>query len=74
MTVMAERTAQMSVEEFEKIAAFSARETEAVRLEFIDGRIGIKCVTDGQRGALVMWLIRQCMRARPNWTSTPLRG
>ncbi|MCX3060759.1 hypothetical protein [Streptomyces beihaiensis] len=49
MTVVAERTAhtQMSVEEFEKIAAFTGKETEGtVRLEFIDGRIGTKKAAD----------------------------
>ncbi|MGX1491234.1 Uma2 family endonuclease [Streptomyces tendae] len=44
MTVMAERTSQMSVEEFETIAAAAP---ETVTLEFINGRIGVKAVTDG---------------------------
>lgn len=70
MTVMAERTShtsQMSVEEFEKIAAFAAKETDdAVRFEFIDGRIGVKRVPDGDRNTIVMWLMRQCMRSRPD--------
>ena len=35
MTVMAERTSQMSVEEFETIAAAAP---ETVTLEFVDGR------------------------------------
>ncbi|MDH6549804.1 Uma2 family endonuclease [Streptomyces sp. SAI-041] len=51
MTVMAERavqSSQMSVEEFERIAAFAAKETDdAVRFEFINGRIGVKKVADG---------------------------
>ncbi|MEV3853998.1 Uma2 family endonuclease [Streptomyces sp. NPDC050095] len=78
MTVMAERTSPetlpMSVEEFEKIAAFSAKETEAVRLEFINGRIGIKGVTDGKHSSLIMWLIRQCMQARPDLDLNPTQG
>ncbi|WP_128379807.1 Uma2 family endonuclease [Streptomyces cavernae] len=70
MTVMAERmsqTSQMSVEQFERIAAFAAKETDdAVRLEFINGRIGAKKVADGDHDTIVMWLARRCMRARPD--------
>jgi Uma2 family endonuclease len=74
MTVVAERTAQMSVEDFEELAAVAARELDTVRLEFIDGRLGIKGVTDGNHGAITMWLIRQCMRARPDLDLNPLQG
>ncbi|MFI0238274.1 Uma2 family endonuclease [Streptomyces sp. NPDC016845] len=78
MTVMAERTTSetspMSVDEFEKIAAVSAKETEAVRLEFINGRIGIKGVTDGNHSELIMWLVRQCMQARPDLNLLPTLG
>ncbi|MER6223339.1 Uma2 family endonuclease [Streptomyces sp. 900105755] len=70
MTVMAERALQlpqMSVEEFEKIAAFAAKETDdAVRLEFINGRIGVKRVADGDHNTIVVWLSKRCMRARPD--------
>ncbi|MEU2281424.1 Uma2 family endonuclease [Streptomyces sp. NPDC013178] len=75
MTVMAERTSsQMSVAEFERIAEFAARESEAVRFEFIDGRIGVKKVTNGNHGAIIMWLIRQCMQARPELDLNPTQG
>ncbi|MFC7906542.1 Uma2 family endonuclease [Streptomyces nigra] len=63
MTVMAERTSQMSVEEFETIAAAAP---ETVTLEFIDGRIGVKAVTDGDHSTIVSWLARRCMRTRPD--------
>jgi Uma2 family endonuclease len=70
MTVMAERslqTPQMSVEEFERIAAFAAKETDdAVRLEFINGRIGVKKVADGDHNTIVTWLMRRCMQSRPD--------
>ncbi|MFJ9010782.1 Uma2 family endonuclease [Streptomyces canus] len=70
MTVMAERTVQtpqMSVEEFERIAAFAAKETDdAVRLEFINGRIGVKKVADGDHNSVIVWLSKRCMRARPD--------
>ncbi|MFF7644257.1 Uma2 family endonuclease [Streptomyces canus] len=70
MTVMAERTVQtpqMSVEEFERIAAFAAKETDdAVRLEFINGRIGVKKAADGDYNSVIVWLSKRCMRARPD--------
>ncbi|MFE0732922.1 Uma2 family endonuclease [Streptomyces antibioticus] len=63
MTVMAERMSQMSVVEFEAIAAAAP---ETVTLEFIDGRIGVKKVTDGDHSTIVSWLARRCMQMRPD--------
>ncbi|MFC8239929.1 Uma2 family endonuclease [Streptomyces chartreusis] len=75
MTVMAERaSSQLSVDMFERITEFAEREDETVRFEFIDGRIGLKKVTNGNHGAITMWLIRQCMRARPDLDLNPLQG
>ncbi|MFD9909940.1 Uma2 family endonuclease [Streptomyces sp. NPDC059063] len=74
MTVMAERTAAMSAEEFEQIARFTANQFEGIRLEFIGGRIWIKGVTDGNHGTIIMWLIRQCMQARPDLDLNPVQG
>ncbi|MFF4799818.1 Uma2 family endonuclease [Streptomyces sp. NPDC001351] len=75
MTVMAERaSSQLSVDMFERIAEFAEREDETVRFEFIDGRIGLKKVTNGNHGTITMWLIRQCMRARPELDLNPLQG
>ncbi|MGV9892724.1 Uma2 family endonuclease [Streptomyces sp. NPDC003395] len=75
MTVMAERaSSRLSVDMFERIAEFAGREDETVRFEFIDGRIGLKKVTNGNHGAIIMWLIRQCMRARPELDLNPLQG
>ncbi|ELS55070.1 hypothetical protein STVIR_3972 [Streptomyces viridochromogenes Tue57] len=59
---------------FERIAEFAEREDETVRFEFIDGRIGLRKVTNGNHGAITMWLIRQCMRARPELDLNPLQG
>ncbi|WP_399139076.1 Uma2 family endonuclease [Streptomyces sp. NBUA17] len=62
MTVMAEHTSQMSVDDFETIASTAP---ESVTLEFIDGRIGVKAVTDGDHTTILSWLTRHCMRSRP---------
>ncbi|MFJ8042537.1 Uma2 family endonuclease [Kitasatospora sp. NPDC096147] len=62
MTAMATDRPQMRVEEFEQIAAAAP---ETVTLEFVDGRLGVKAVPDGDHGAIVMWLLRQCMQHLP---------
>ncbi|MER5915531.1 Uma2 family endonuclease [Streptomyces sp. NPDC001982] len=75
MTVMAERTSsQLSVDMFERIAEFAAHEDETVRFEFIDGQIGLKKVTNGNHGAITMWLICHCMRAQPDLDLNPTQG
>lgn len=62
MTVMAERTSHMSVDDFEQIASTTP---ETVTLEFINGRIGEKAVPDGDHETIIMWLLRRCIQARP---------
>ncbi|MFF9122700.1 Uma2 family endonuclease [Streptomyces sp. NPDC014889] len=69
MTVMAQHMpSQMSVEEFEELAAHVAERFVAVRLEFVDGRVGIKGMTNGSHGEIAMWLVFQCKHARPDLT------
>ncbi|MGW6057108.1 Uma2 family endonuclease [Streptomyces sp. NPDC055189] len=65
MPVMAEHTSQISVEEFEQLARFAEKQFEAVRLEFVNGRIGVKNVPDGDHVEIVTWLQKQCMQHRP---------
>lgn len=82
MTVMAERalsmaehpSPQMSVDVFERIAEFAAHEDETVRFEFIDGRIGVKKVTNGNHGEITMWLVFQCKQARSELTLYTTQG
>ncbi len=62
---------QMAVEDFEELAS-SAPET--VRLEFIDGRVEVKGVPDGDHDEIDMWLIRRCMQARPELNLYRERG
>jgi hypothetical protein len=56
MTVMAQYTSQMSVAEFEELAAHVAKRFDAVRLEFINGRVGIKGMTGGNHSEVIRWL------------------
>ncbi|MDN3262212.1 Uma2 family endonuclease [Streptomyces sp. CSDS2] len=51
----------MSVQEFEAIASAAP---ETATLELLTGRIGVKKAADGDRGTIVTWLARRCMRAR----------
>ncbi|MYZ34472.1 MULTISPECIES: Uma2 family endonuclease [unclassified Streptomyces] len=64
MTAMAEHAVQMSVEEFERLAKLVEKESDAVRLEFIHGRIGIKGMTDGDHSEIIRWLQERCMRVQ----------
>ncbi|MEE1799778.1 Uma2 family endonuclease [Streptomyces sp. JV176] len=62
---------QMSIEEFEELAR---RAPEMVRLEFINGKVQVKAVPDGNHGQIVMWLLKRCMQQRPEWSLFPEQG
>lgn len=71
---MTPRTAdrpQMSIEEFEELAR---RAPEFVRLEFINGKVQVKPVPDGNHGEIVMWLLKRCMQQRPELALYPEQG
>lgn len=63
MTPMPAARPTMTVEEFEEIEN-SAPET--VRLEFINGKIEVKPVPDGNHDEIIAWLQRVCMQHRPD--------
>lgn len=62
---------QMLVEEFEQIERTAP---ESVRLEFINGKIEVDPVPDGNHDEIVMWLVRRCMQHRPELTLYTERG
>ncbi|MEW1722358.1 Uma2 family endonuclease [Streptomyces sp. NPDC093109] len=62
---------QMSIEEFEEL---ERRAPEMVRLEFLNGKVQVKAVPDGNHGQIVMWLLKQCMRWRPELSFFPGQG
>ncbi|MFJ9850096.1 Uma2 family endonuclease [Streptomyces sp. NPDC101150] len=64
MTALADRP-HMQLSEFEELARLAARTAEGLSLEFIDGRLGIKAVPDGDHDEIVMWLQHLCMQHRP---------
>ncbi|MGW7448500.1 Uma2 family endonuclease [Kitasatospora sp. NPDC054795] len=64
MTAISERP-QMLPEQFEEFARHLGRTVEGIRLEFINGKLGIKPVPDGDHGRIIQWLLRICIQARP---------
>ncbi|MFK0194421.1 Uma2 family endonuclease [Kitasatospora sp. NPDC090308] len=63
---------QMELEQFREIAV--AAEREDVVLEFVNGRIGVKPVPDGDHGEIVMWLLERCLAQRPDLRLYPEQG
>jgi len=70
MTPTADRP-QMLIEDFEELARTAP---ETVTLEFIDGKLEVKPVPDGDHGAIVMWLLERCMQQRTNLRVYPEQG
>lgn len=64
MTTVSDRP-QILPEEFEEFARLAARTVEGVRLELINGKLGVKPPQDGDHGRIVQWLTRSCIQARP---------
>jgi Uma2 family endonuclease len=71
MTRISAENPQMSVEDFEELERHAP---ETVRLEFINGKLEVKPVPDGDHGEIFMWLLRQCMQHRPDLALYPERG
>ncbi|MFD5423109.1 Uma2 family endonuclease [Streptomyces sp. NPDC127069] len=71
MTPSTAAHAQMSLTDFETLAR---RAPETVTLEFINGKLGVKPVPDQRHGAIIMWLLRQCMQQRPELALYPEQG
>lgn len=55
----------LTQEVFEDLARHAIRAEEALRLEFVNGKLGVKAVPDGDHGRIVEWLTRLCMQADP---------
>ncbi|MEV4558909.1 Uma2 family endonuclease [Kitasatospora sp. NPDC049285] len=64
MAVMTTEHPQMDLEQFRAIAI--AAERQDVVIEFINGRIGVKPVPDGDHGEIIRWVSKRCMQQRPD--------
>ncbi|MER6494427.1 MULTISPECIES: Uma2 family endonuclease [Streptomyces] len=71
MTPRTEQQPQMSVEEFEQLERHAP---ETVWLEFINGKVQVKPVPDGNHSEIYMWLLERCMQLRPDLRLHPERG
>ncbi|MGC9543254.1 Uma2 family endonuclease [Streptomyces sp. UG1] len=65
------RHGPLDVDEFEELAAAAP---ETVRLEFINGKVVVKAMPDGNHRSIFMWLLRQCMQHRPDLDLVPESG
>ncbi|MFF7948773.1 Uma2 family endonuclease [Streptomyces griseorubiginosus] len=63
MTARTEQQPQMSVEEFEELERHAP---ETVWLEFINGKVVVKPMADGNHREMIAWLQRVCMQHRPD--------
>ncbi|WDV52582.1 Uma2 family endonuclease [Streptomyces coeruleorubidus] len=57
------RHGPLDVDEFEELAAAAP---ETVRLEYINGKVEVKPVPDGNHREIFVWLQEQCMQHRPD--------
>jgi Uma2 family endonuclease len=71
MTPRTADDAQMSVEDFEEIERHAP---ETVRLEFVNGRLEVKAMPDGNHREIFMWLLEQCMQHRTDLRLYPEAG
>ncbi|MEC3994380.1 Uma2 family endonuclease [Actinacidiphila sp. DG2A-62] len=62
----------MGAEEFERLAA--AAERDDIRLEFIDGKLGVKAVPDGDHDEIIRFVMKHCLQQRPELWLYPERG
>ncbi|MDJ0461945.1 Uma2 family endonuclease [Streptomyces sp. H27-C3] len=74
MSVVEERSSVLTQDEFEELARHAIRTNEALWLEFVDGKMGIKAVPDGDHGRIIEWLSRLCIQADTNWWLYPDQG
>ncbi|MHB9752840.1 Uma2 family endonuclease [Streptomyces sp. BYX5S] len=75
MSLVEERSAVvLSQEDFEELARHAIRTNEALRMEFIDGKMGVKAVPDGDHGRIIEWLSRLCIQADSGWWLYPDQG
>ncbi|KUN79775.1 hypothetical protein AQJ66_27860 [Streptomyces bungoensis] len=71
MTPRTEDRPQMTAEEFEELERHAP---ETVWLEFVNGKIVVKPMPDGNHSEIYMWLLERCMHLRPDLRLHPERG
>lgn len=74
MSVTEERSGVLTQDFFEGLARDAVRRDEFVRLEFVNGRIGVKALPNGNHASTIAWLTRVCIQANPAWWLFPEQG
>jgi Uma2 family endonuclease len=64
----------LNQEKFEELARLGDRVDEALRMEFVNGRIGEKAMPDGDHGRIIEWLTRLCIQTDVGWWLYPDQG
>ncbi|MEV2223253.1 Uma2 family endonuclease [Nocardia vinacea] len=64
----------ITTEQFEELAQAADRIAEGLRLELIEGQLGVKAMPDGDHDRIIQWLIRVFLMFRPELFVTPERG
>lgn len=68
------KTRALTQEGFEELAHRASQLSDAVRLEFIDGKIGEKALPDGDHDEVIAWLASMCIQANASWWLYTERG
>ncbi|RPK62474.1 hypothetical protein EES43_13720 [Streptomyces sp. ADI96-02] len=64
MSVVEDRVLTQDI--FEDLARHAVRAEEALRLEFVNGRMGVKALPDGDHGRIIAWLTQICVKSDPS--------
>ncbi|MEU9701886.1 Uma2 family endonuclease [Streptomyces sp. NPDC047981] len=64
----------MTQSTFEELARLGDRLSDALRLEFIDGKVREKALPDGNHGRIIEWLTRLCVQDDVGWWLYPGQG
>ncbi|MFF1380670.1 Uma2 family endonuclease [Streptomyces sp. NPDC058308] len=74
MSVVDGRSSVLTQDEFEELARHAIRTNEALRLEFVNGKLGVKAVPDGDHGRIIAWLTQICIQSRQGLWLFPDQG
>ncbi|MEV0253211.1 Uma2 family endonuclease [Streptomyces sp. NPDC050732] len=74
MSVVDGRASVLTQDDFEELARHAIRTNEALRLEFVNGKLGVKAVPDGDHGRIIAWLTQICIQSRQGLWLFPDQG
>lgn len=69
-----ERSSVLTQDEFEELSRHAIRTNEALRLEFVSGKMGVKARPDGDHGRIIAWLTQICIQSMQGMWLFPDQG